>query len=107
MIRTSYYAKYHGCDGVSIARIKPAWFDGGEYKALAPEAKTLFDYKKDLDKEKYTVRYISQLNKLDVHSVYKDLDGKVLLCYEKTGSFCHRNIVSKWFRDNGYDVKEL
>lgn len=30
-----------------------------------------------------------------------------LVCYEKSGDFCHRHIVADWLNQAGYDVKEL
>lgn len=37
------------------------------------------------------------LSKLDSDEVYKELDGSILLCYEKNTEFCHRHIVAAWF----------
>jgi uncharacterized protein (DUF488 family) len=39
--------------------------------------------------------------------VAQALEGKVLLCYEKSGDFCHRHLVAEWLRRYGYEVKEL
>lgn len=30
----------------------------------------------------------------------------VLVCFEKSDDFCHRNIVSKWMRENGVMARE-
>ena len=50
---------------------------------------------------------------LNAESVYRDLeklsngDDCVLLCYEKSGDFCHRHLVANWLSDNlGIEVKE-
>lgn len=46
----------------------------------------------------YIMEYWKQvLSKLDPLEVYNDLDGLVLLCYEKNDEFCHRHIVAEWF----------
>lgn len=45
--------------------------------------------------------------KLDAHKFAKKYDGCVLLCYERAGEFCHRNIVASWLRYNGYDATEF
>ena len=29
-----------------------------------------------------------------------------LVCYEKSSDFCHRHLVSKWLKENGYNVEE-
>ena len=47
------------------------------------------------------------LDKLDPHKVAVDLEGKTLLCYEKSEDFCHRHIVAAWLRHYGYEVEEL
>lgn len=111
---------------VYIARYKPKWFEGPEYKTLAPPEELLDYYKRGVHG---TDKSLSEL-----HSVYinyyltKVLDiikpetvvnelmsmanarGKsnvVMLCYEKSSDFCHRHIVSKWLEYNGYECKEL
>ena len=40
------------------------------------------------------------LSNLDPNKVYNDLDKSVLLCYEKSYEFCHRNIVAAWLEKN-------
>lgn len=109
MIYTSYFGKYRGTNGVSIARGIPFKFSGECYFDLAPPWSIIEGLKKGtLTEEMYTKKYIELvLNHLDVEKVYNDLNGKVLLCYEKSDDFCHRHIVSKWFNDNGFTCKEL
>jgi uncharacterized protein (DUF488 family) len=52
------------------------------------------------------------LDSLDPHVVVQQLKNMVgyndvaLVCYEKSGDFCHRNIVAEWLRNAGYEVKE-
>ena len=29
-----------------------------------------------------------------------------LVCYEKPSDFCHRHLVAKWLKENGYNVEE-
>jgi hypothetical protein len=36
------------------------------------------------------------LSKLDPKQVAAELDGCILLCYEKDSTFCHRRIVAEW-----------
>ena len=116
MIHTSYFAKFKGNNGVSISR-GAKWWDGEKYIKLAPPAELLSWWKfnsqgtsKDL-KEKWAAFaqiYREQvLNKLDVHAVARDLEGKVLLCFEKTKDYCHRHLVAEWLRENGYECEEL
>ena len=48
------------------------------------------------------------LSQLDPKKVYEELDGKILLCYEKETDFCHRFLVASWLEFNlGIEVKEI
>ena len=42
-----------------------------------------------------------------VNAVLNDGKPFCLMCYEKSGSFCHRTIVAEWLRNNGIEIKEL
>lgn len=107
MIKTSYFAGYKGTRGVSIARWNN-WWKGETYKELAPPAELLTLYKKGLiSKKGYTHVYKRYLKTLDVHKVAKDLNGKVLLCYEKPEDFCHRHLVATWLQQAGYKCEEV
>ena len=117
MIYTSYFSskKYNKEDGVSIARYNNFW-KGETYPNLYPSEELLNWFKK-IDKvdqndiwftEQYERAYYEEiLNKLDPHKVAADLEGKVLLCYEKSEDFCHRHLVAAWLNSYGYKVQEL
>lgn len=49
------------------------------------------------------------LDKLDPQTVLKELGDKaVMLCYEKPGDFCHRQLIAWWLSENtGVDVWEV
>ena len=99
-MKTSYFARFKGTNGVSITLGIPIWFKGAHYPQLAPKADFLFKYKKDGDEKEYTNQYYAQvLDKLDPQEVYNDLKDKVLLCYEKSGKFCHRRLVADWIEE--------
>ena len=119
MIYTSYFGNLRNIDKmipVSICSKTPNWYEGLEYKKLAPSYDILMEYKRTGDKYRYTQRYQKEiLNKLNQMDVLKDLyemtsnvrAGKrniVLLCYEKPTDFCHRHIVADWM---GMGVSEL
>ena len=109
-MQTSYFAKYKGDNGVSIALYTPKWFKGRTYKKLAPTSKLLFDYKnkKISDIEYIEIYKRDVLKKLNPKQVYEEL-GKdsVLLCFEKVGSFCHRHIVALWLEEElGIAIEE-
>jgi hypothetical protein len=117
LIYTSYFAskKYKPEDGVSIARYCKFW-NGLDYEALKPP-EDLINWWKSLSpkeqqsfdkREQYKCAYINRvLAQLDVHEIAKELDNKVLLCYEKSADFCHRHIVAQWLQNSGYGCGEL
>lgn len=128
MIYTSYYNNIknlqlfdNNLEFISIAGKKPNWINIKEYKTLAPkyewwkEWTDKFHNNPDSDKSVawYMAKYYETvLDKLDPCKIYNELlnltDRKdvVLLCYETPDKFCHRHIVSKWFRDNGINCGE-
>jgi len=114
MIYTSYFANMRYLSEedikrcVSIALAPPPGYKGAQYKKLAPLRYILKDYQIDKDEEKYKRKYIYKvLNNLDPIETAKELDGKILICFETPEKFCHRHIVSQWFRDNGIDCFEI
>lgn len=53
------------------------------------------------------LRYLSQekvVADLEKLSGGKDI---ALICYEKSGSFCHRHVVARWLGKAGFVVKEF
>ncbi|MBR3208903.1 MAG: DUF488 family protein [Bacilli bacterium] len=112
MIWTGYFSGYKGDNGVAICLYKPYWFQGEQYLPLAPTKRLLYWFRetnKGKDAQEIYCRLYKKyvLSKLDVHQVARALDGKVLLCYEKPGVFCHRHIVAEWLNENGYECKEI
>lgn len=108
-IHTSYFAGYKGKDGVSISRFPPVWWKGAEMSHLAPSA-TLLRKAKDatLTQEEWKKEYVRDvLGHLDPHRVASDLNGRVMLCFEKPGDWCHRHYVAEWLIDAGYVVNEF
>lgn len=101
MIYTCYFAKYKHDNGISIALKSPDWFNGEAYSPLFPKWSFLKQYFKDKNETNYIEQYNKLvLNQLDPIKVYKDLNGKVLLCWEKTGKFCHRRLVAEWLESS-------
>jgi len=99
MIKTSYFSKYKEPNGISIALSTPNWFTGEKYLNLNPNYDMLNEYKHTNNEVKYYHQYLDILEKLDPIKVLDDLDGKVLLCYEKSGTFCHRKLFSNWIQE--------
>lgn len=98
-MNTSYYAKSaKHPNAVSIAGKAPEWYKGRQYKKLAPNYWFFIKYKDDGDEEFYKTQYRKEiLEKLDPKEVYEELgENAVLLCWEKSGKFCHRHLVVEW-----------
>ncbi len=100
-------------DYVSIAAKSPDFYNGREYKKLAPKYWFFKKYKEDGDEEFYTEQYYKEvLDKLDPKEVYKELGGEendiILLCWEHYGKFCHRHLVAEWLsKELGIEIKEI
>lgn len=94
MIQTSYFGRAKNLENaVAISQGVPRWFTGPRYPALAPSWALV----KEQNEKIYSRRYNSEvLAKLDPCQVKKDLEGKILLCHEKPGEFCHRRLVAEW-----------
>lgn len=116
MIYTSYFARLkYVINPISICGKAPVWFDGPQYKILAPKYSFFRDYKDGkINSEEYTFLYKKEvLDTLNVSNVYTDLYHKydsanfTLMCYEKIGDFCHRHLVAEWLTINGFPVEEL
>ena len=92
---------------VSIALTSPEGFKGKFYRDLNPTSHLFNGYKyNNMSAEEYTkTYYYDVLRDLDPNIVYNNLKGKVICCWEKSGEFCHRNIVMKWLQENiGEDI---
>lgn len=100
---------------IAICRYPPKWYRGLTYKALAPPTPLLNAWNGGAITAKGYIRvYESEvLNNLNPDVVVGELtklaDGHdiVLLCYEKTGDFCHRQLVADWLNRAGYDCSEF
>lgn len=116
MIYTGYFDKTEtykekGLTPVSIAGRAPDWYDGIQYKKLAPKRDWWQKWHdENLSNAWYNEQYYKTvLSKLDAEEVAKDLQDfgnkVILLCYEKSGEFCHRNIVANWL--NEHQIKTI
>lgn len=106
-IYTSYFAACRNIPKniirVSICIFPPKSFDCLSFKKVAPKHYFFNKWKENNDNDYYVESFNSEvLDKLDPQLVYNELfaltGGKdcVLLCYEKSGDFCHRHLVSEW-----------
>lgn len=111
MVYTSYYAiarRFSKDSLVAISLYVPKNLNMPRYTKLAPTKQILQDWKHYGNVEQYIGDYYDQvLSKLNPDEVAEELDGKVLLCYEKAGQFCHRHIVAAWLEKAGHPCKEV
>lgn len=110
MILTSFWGNLRNVNReqvVSVSRYCRFW-NGDSEPNFFPSQKLLFDFKDGKINEKiYTYHFKWYLwDNLNVHEMFKKYDGKILMCYEKTG-FCHRHILAEWFKHFGYECREL
>ena len=117
---TSYFAKIKQLPEkyicISICGKAPDWYNGLQYKKLAPKWEFFQEWKKTGDNNYYIKEYEEQvLSELTAKKVIRELkeiaqtdniDNIILLCYEKPGDFCHRHLVAEWLSKNGYRCEE-
>lgn len=121
MIYTSYFGRMNSRKyghlkdkGISIAKGNKYW-DGEQYPDLFPTWDIIKKaHDKTITEEEYEKIYRETvLNKLDPAKVAEDLNGRILLCWEKTAdvesgeAFCHRYMVARWLKKNGFEAEEL
>lgn len=117
-IYTSYFGNLKNISKdivpIAICGKSPNWYEGLEYKKLAPKYKFFMEWKENKDNNFYIKHYYDEvLNKLYQENVLKDLynlsDGKdvVLLCYEKSNDFCHRHLFRRWYNIEENKIKEI
>ena len=107
MIYTGYFARLHdyiecGLTPISIAGKSPDFYDGIEWKFLAPSLATYKNWVNNHNEFDYMNSYIPKINKLD-KNIFKEkllsIDNPILLCYESEG-FCHRHLLADWIEMN-------
>jgi len=119
-IYTSYFAMLRHLPEniipISICGKAPQWYNGLQYKKLAPNYELLMKWKENHDNEYYIRCFNEQvLNTLNAQSIIDELCVLVndstkdicLICYEKPTDFCHRHLVADWLNANGFNVEEF
>lgn len=110
----------------SISGRTPEWFTYEQncikYPKLAPKLDWWKDwhemFKDNLESDESRAFYVKRyyetvLNTLDPAEVKNELlelserNDVCLLCYEEHPAFCHRQLVSQWFKNNGIDCREI
>lgn len=107
MVYTTYFAKIKtlpkNIQPISIALWPPRGWVGVSYPKLAPTKSILLQYKQNPSQKIYAERYRKEvLDKLDPQEVVRELkelaggQDVALVCFERSGQFCHRNLVRTW-----------
>lgn len=67
-------------------------------RELQPPSDVFYAYKHgEIDEKLFVELYYQRvLQRLDPKSVYEQLKGKVICCWEDQDRFCHRHIVMSW-----------
>lgn len=123
MIYTTYFGNLKNLPKniipISICYKAPDWWNGLQYRKLAPKYEFFKVWKETKDNDYYIEHFnsevlgvldhpttvIMELKHLCDKSVYDKVDI-ALVCYEKPTDFCHRHLVAKWLRSGGYECKE-
>lgn len=118
-ICTSSYNAHRGISvpiGVGISASAPKFFTGPIYKKLVPSWDLINWFKSNtIDSDEYTSLYLNTLhrNKITPEVIISDLkqygDFVTLLCWERAGIFCHRQVVAKFLMQSGLvnPIKEI
>ena len=121
---TGYFAqlkKYEaaGLIPISICGKAPDWYNGLQYKVLAPKWAFFKEWKEGSykgDNEYYIEHFNAEvLSNITARKVIRDIESLsgvsskdiILICYEKPGDFCHRHLVADWLKENGIDCIEF
>lgn len=133
-IYTSYFAKSKeiesvGLVSISIALQTPAWFNGLSVDVLRPSWDIIKQYKTDKNIDIYeksyrkllidrcgdngnNIPYLIEIIKsttTDAINHYKNncrFNGLCFMCYESSEKFCHRHLLAKWLKMQGFTVSE-
>jgi uncharacterized protein YeaO (DUF488 family) len=102
---------------VSIAIVTPKFYKGRTMPEFFPTSKMLWEFKNNSDETAFKARYTAEvLSRLDINEVQARFNnilresGKAdiaLICYEKSGDFCHRHLLSEWLNNNGIECTEF
>lgn len=135
MIYTSYFSNIRNLPEnvypVSISLWPPKWFTGKQIKNLAP-SRDLLNWYKHTDvsqkekEERYTEKYNDFLREhvtadwmkkglmsyfpetKDGKPIYEsETDHVALCCFEKSGDFCHRNLLAGYLTSQGMPIHEI
>lgn len=109
-MRMSYFQKSgRHPDSVAISLGTPKWYTGKRYRKLAPPKDLIKEERVDIFRAAYHEQVLSKLNP---QTVYDELcaltPDPILLCWEGSDKYCHRQEVAKWLQDSlNIEIKEV
>lgn len=113
-IYTSYYAiSGENKNAIGISNTHPDFFKGAVLSRLAPPWQLVVSRREGrIDDEEFAAKYLECLDEdrgLNAESIYNLIpDEAVLLCYEKSGDFCHRRVLADFLESHlNIQVKEI
>lgn len=132
MIYTSYFAKLKSLPDniipISICGKAPDWYQGLQYKKLAPKYDFFMKWKENHDNNYYikcfneqvleplfVTRVLNEIHLMMPVEMREKMQAPVwlcpdyhvaLICYEKPSDFCHRHLVSEWINLRGIKCEE-
>ena len=118
MIYTTYFDNLKSLPDsiipISICLKTPDWYDGLQYKKLAPRETFFHVWRKTRNNNYYIDCFNEQvLKQLNIDEVILDIKNLIsnipnnenkdiaLVCYELPCEFCHRHLVSQWLNQKG------
>lgn len=116
VIYTSYFGNSRKLAAANVKPIciavgRPKFFIGPQMLDVAP---TPYMISSACQPDEYIRLYKGILSKLSAFKVVEQIkslsEGRdvALCCYEKTGDFCHRQLLAEWITQNtGIEVKEF
>ena len=112
MIYTSYYAKARYIKNailVQVSNSAPMQVDYTIRPAIPAWRLVSAHKNKQITNEEYTEKYVADTDfaavkaKLDAIQAANEGKDIILLCYERSGNFCHRHILAKKLNED-YDL---
>ncbi len=109
-MKTGYFAKHGNMAGaISISRSAPKFYHGPQFKVLAPTYPML-----KMQRADYNQAYKQILLRLNPKEIYDKLvvlakgEEPILLCWERSNTWCHRRLVAEWLEKFlGIEISEV
>ena len=93
---------------ISISERVPRGFMGEIYAPLMPSSQIIDDYNQgNISWDVFRSLFYGYLLGLDADETAKLLFGSILLSFDFHSGHSHRQIITDWLREYGYEIEEL